>query len=895
MATPPPDLATALGDRYVLDRVLGRGGMATVYLARDTRHRRPVAIKVLDPELAAVLGSERFLREIETTASLRHPHILPLFDSGEAGLRGSREAGKRGSGEAPFLYYVMPFVEGDTLRDRLQRERQRPLDESLRIAREVADALAYAHRHGIVHRDIKPGNILLESGHAVVADFGIARAIRAAGGERLTQTGLGVGTPEYMSPEQVAGGHDIDGRSDIYSLGCVLYEMLAGHPPFSGPTAASIVQQHMVAEARSVNQLRPSVSPDVAAVITRAIAKNPADRWQDAAELRDQLGALEHVPGKGPAPTTPVTPVAPPRRRWIGVAAGVAALGLLGFAGSRLLQRDAPAIEFGRRTQITHGPGLEVHPALSPDGQLLAHIAGEGSRLFVRQVEGGGRPIPVAPDLPGVQGWPHWSQDGTQLSFISIRGIETVPALGGAPRLLVPIERSQGLVVVGGPWSPDQRELSFVRGDTLYAVAIAGGTTRVVTTEPRLHSCAWSPNGRWIACVSGNFESMTLGPWFGNIGPSTVLLIPASGGQAIRLIADGQANTSPAWLPDGTLLFISNREGGRDIYAVRIGRDGHTTAPPRRLTTGLNAVSITTSADGRRIGYAAFTETSNIWSTPAPPGEPVRMNAARQVTTGSQVIEFMGFSPDSRWLVYDSDRSGVANIYRMPMDRAGEPERLAPDSINQFWPAWSPDGSEIAFHSFRAGHRQLYLVPSGGGRGRPVMETDLDDRTASWSPDGKALLFLTDYGSPSAATRIIRKKADGTWGAPEIWRQPPCMPTWSPDGGLVACAELGGRILLTTADGDSLHTLVTSGLVPDMGQYPQWSSDGRTVYYMSQDSLGGYSVHAVPVTGGPSRVALRFDDPTRPWHRYGFRVFGDRFWFTIGERESHVWVGEVEE
>jgi eukaryotic-like serine/threonine-protein kinase len=223
----PQAFEAALGDRYRIERPLGAGGMATVYLAEDLKHHRRVAVKVLRPELAAALGPERFLREIETTAGLRHPHILPLFDSGEA---------------AGFLYYVMPYVEGESLEDRIARERQLSLDDAVRIAREVADALSYAHAHGVVHRDIKPGNILLEGGHAVVADFGIARAVRAAGDERLTQTGMAVGTPTYMSPEQASGETEVDGRSDLYSLACVLYEMLAGQPPFTGPTAESVLE-----------------------------------------------------------------------------------------------------------------------------------------------------------------------------------------------------------------------------------------------------------------------------------------------------------------------------------------------------------------------------------------------------------------------------------------------------------------------------------------------------------------------------------------------------------------------------------------------------------------------------------------------------------------------------
>ena len=280
MPSPPPFLVSALADRYRFERELGQGGMATVFLAEDLKHHRKVAIKVLKPELAAALGAERFLREIETTANLRHPHILPLYDSGQAG---------------DLLYYVMPFVEGESLRDRLRREKQLPIEEALQISREVADALGYAHSRGVVHRDIKPENILLEGGHAVVADFGIARAVSAAGGERLTSTGMAVGTPYYMSPEQASGGDDVDGRSDLYSLGCVLFEMLAGQPPFPGPTAQAVTRQHLVTQAAPITDLRPTVPASVAGALARTLAKNPADRFNPAAQFVQALTAQTPV------------------------------------------------------------------------------------------------------------------------------------------------------------------------------------------------------------------------------------------------------------------------------------------------------------------------------------------------------------------------------------------------------------------------------------------------------------------------------------------------------------------------------------------------------------------------------------------------------------------------
>jgi serine/threonine-protein kinase len=275
-------LQTVLADRYTVDRELGRGGMAIVFLAQDQKHHRKVAIKVLKPELAAALGRERFLREIETAAGLSHPHILPLHDSGEVD---------------GFLYYVIPYVEGESLRERLDRERQLPLDDALQIAREVADALGYAHRHNILHRDIKPGNILLSGGHALVTDFGIARAITATGGGQLTEVGALVGTPAYMSPEQVDGSPYIDGRADIYSLGCVLFEMLVGERPFKGSSLTAVIANRLSSPAPSPRVFRQLVPEAVDASVRKAMAELPADRFATAAQFADALGTATRPSG----------------------------------------------------------------------------------------------------------------------------------------------------------------------------------------------------------------------------------------------------------------------------------------------------------------------------------------------------------------------------------------------------------------------------------------------------------------------------------------------------------------------------------------------------------------------------------------------------------------------
>src|SRR5687767_14070843 len=274
MSTVAERLATALGDRYRIERELGQGGMATVYLAEDLKHKRKVALKVLKPELAAVLGADRFVQEITTTASLQHPHILPLFDSGTAD---------------GFLFYVMPFIEGETLRDKLNRETQLGVDEAVRIAREVADALDYAHSKGVIHRDIKPENILLANGRPMVADFGIALAVSAAAGGRMTETGLSLGTPHYMSPEQATAEKEISARSDVYSLASVLYEMLSGQPPHVGASAQQIIMKILTEEAEPVTKLRRSVPSNVAAALAKALEKLPADRFESAKAFSEAL------------------------------------------------------------------------------------------------------------------------------------------------------------------------------------------------------------------------------------------------------------------------------------------------------------------------------------------------------------------------------------------------------------------------------------------------------------------------------------------------------------------------------------------------------------------------------------------------------------------------------
>jgi eukaryotic-like serine/threonine-protein kinase len=370
-------LTIALRDRYRVERELGRGGMAIVLLAEDLKHHRQVALKVLQPELSAALGSERFLREIEIVAALQHPHILPLYDSGQVLIAGDASPGA-------LLYYVMPFADGESLRQRLAREGQLPLDAALRITREVGSALQYAHERGVVHRDVKPENVMLTAGQAVVTDFGIARALQAAGGESLTLSGMVVGTPQYMCPEQ-AGGGTVDGRSDEYSLACTLYEMLVGQPPFTGPSAQAVLARHSLDPVPGVRVVRQAVPPEVEAAILRAMAKTPADRFPSIRQFLDALEPSHIVPAAAPA-RAPVAP-AGTRRVWGRAAAVAAAAVLLGGAGWWLLRNRAMPVAAGPPGAVT---AIAVLPfkelETNPDSSYLGDGMTEGLIADLSQI-----------------------------------------------------------------------------------------------------------------------------------------------------------------------------------------------------------------------------------------------------------------------------------------------------------------------------------------------------------------------------------------------------------------------------------------------------------------------------------------------------------------------------
>ena len=867
MAQAPAALADALSPSYRIERLLGAGGMATVYLAEDLRHRREVAIKVLRPELGAIIGGERFLAEIRTTAKLQHSHILPLFDSGAA---------------AGHLYYVMPYVEGESLRDRLDRDKQLPIADVVRIASEVASALDYAHRHGVIHRDIKPENILLHDGQALVADFGIALALSQAGdGTRLTETGLSLGTPYYMSPEQAMGHRAITAQADVYALGAVTYEMLVGEPPFTGPTAQAVAARVLSDEPRPLTTVRRTVPPQLERAVLAALQKLPADRQATAAEFARHLTASETA-------TPPKT--AAHRRPALALTAGALVAGaLLGALAFGTLRQPATS-RFGQATRLSWQPGLELQPAISPDGRFVAYGAGSAvsTKVLVRQVAGG-RGGALTADSTTSQSAPAWSPDGSRILYLAAGTVFSASSAGGPPRQEV--RARSGGPVTSADWAPVGSAIAFAAGDSLF-IQSANDSARFLAAVQSPNNCRWSPDARSIACASGNSSYSTIGPMFGNLGASAIVEITVADGTTRYLTDSASVNQSPVWAPDGErVLFVSNRLGPLDIYSVRSGRTGDA---PVRFTTGLGAQWISLSADGSLLTYSVLRDAGNIWALPLRDG-PVDLADATPITHGTQLIDVFSISQDGRWILYSADLAGNGDIYRVPAE-GGQVERLTTHPSGDWAPHLSPGSrEEVTFHSWRAGTRDIFVMPLDGGPVQPVVASPRQEVMPHWSPDATTIAF--GYLDLPGGIEVVRRAADGSWGSPRVRSPIGWWPAWSPDGKHIAYGtELtGGSLMVVPADSGPPRTLMDA-TQPGMPQalQPFFRPDGSEILFYGHDARGVSSIWRLPATGGPLRRVVEFDDPARPVYRPFWALGAETIYVIVQEQQSETWVAEMQ-
>ena len=823
-------LREALAASYVLERELGRGGMATVYLARDVRHGRAVAVKLLHSELSAALGAQRFLKEIELTASLQHPHILPLFDSGEAG---------------GLLYYVMPYVDGESVRQRLVREGALGVDEAVRIAREVAGALDYAHRHGVIHRDIKPENILLHDGSALVADFGIALAVQRASGARITESGLSLGTPQYMAPEQAMAERAVDARADVFALGVVLYEMLAGEPPFTGPTAQAVVARVMTERPRSLPVLRESVPPHVVVAVMTALEKLPADRYPSAAAF---AAALVAPTGPGALPVTLAGRIGPAsgtsRRGVLLVGVALAAAAVVGWASASVHAHTSAARGGSEETvrfaiEPDSGAVLRVSgPAVAPDGRTVVFAAEGpgGTRLYLRRVDDLN-----ARALAGTESgeWPFFSPDGAWLGFYADGAIRKLHLDGGEVTLVT--EVSSPAVFHGARWGDDDVILLTLLGaGGVYRVPGAGGVaTPIAIADSAAQAMSASPLPGGRAALVTIFE--------GGNGYGMGLLDFASG--RFRHLGPGVG----ARYVRGFVVYASNAGG---LYRRRFDLDRlEPTGPEEQLAQDVHfdgdLPSFDVSASGSivyRVGYPSTPQSARMVLVDRS-GREVQAFAARAPWQPR-------FSPDGSSVAYSAAAPGHDhnNVWVTHLV-AGTTQRITSDAQDNSSSAWSADGRMLLYDGLYPGtNKDLFVQTLDGGAARRMTSRREVEWADDWSPDGSALLF-TDVRPPLAYDLWVQPM-DGSAAHPYLASAAQeSGARFSPDGQWVAYTsnETGrDEVYVQSYPTPGRKVLVsTAG-----GAHPVWRRDGRELYYWREDQLIAASLSPA-AAGDPPAVRGR--------------------------------------
>ncbi len=800
-------LNAALEGRYEIERELGEGGMATVYLADDLKHERKVALKVLKPELAAVVGAERFLAEIKTTANLQHPHILPLFDSGEADS---------------FLFYVMPYVEGEDLREKLDREHQLPVDDSVRIATNMAEALDYAHRQGVVHRDIKPANVLLLDGKPVIADFGIALAVGVAGGGRLTETGLSIGTPFYMSPEQATGDQHVGPPSDTYALAAMLFEMLTGDPPFIGSTAQAVLGKIIQGTPVSATDIRKSVPANVDAAIRKALEKLPADRFTGASDFAKALGDSSFRHGE-PAGAVADSAGGHWKRLTVGFAATTFVLSL---ARGWSFLRPVPAVSV-ERFDIGEMGGV---PSVSPDGSSVVYVApndGGESQVWLRRWESL-TPTPVT-GTEGLNGFPIISPDGTEVAFIAAGQLKVTPLGGGVVRTLA------DSVVCCTRWGPDGFIYYSPAGRAINRVPEDGGAVEVVTRHDQEDE--------------GNHGDFEVVPG-ADVGVFSVWGVESDRIEAMRMSTGERRVLTPGIkpyvTPTGHLIFGSLT--GQVLAAPFDAENMELTGAAVPLVEGVfvNPLSypiytlsptgtlVYLTGNGGAVGQLEF-----VWVTRS--GQATPVDPGYLIDLGTNFG--LRLSPDETRIVFNSVAEGNEDV-RIKHLPDGPEERITFSDDIDYRPFWTPDGQSVTYFSGPTADDRNVWSARADGTGEPSLVLD-DDRSLNqgmWSHDGEWLVFratataamglgLRDImafrpGADSVATPLV--------ASPDFAEAAPAL---SPDGRWLAYSsnETGRNEVFVRPFPDVNSTRVR--VSTDGGIAPVWAKSGNELFFVDSNRV----------------------------------------------------------